>query len=77
MQTALQSSEQPKASAAFEEAAKKLAAGQSAGKQFASSRAQEEELFEKTTKKQAEKLLGASDGNVRPPAQTKCDLFMT
>ena len=57
-QTALQTEEKPKPSAAFEAAAKKLSSGKSSAELFADTRAEEVKKFEEEEKKNALKAIG-------------------
>lgn len=58
LQTALQSEEKPKPSAAFEAATKKLGSGKSSADLFAETRKQEEKKFEEESQKDALKAIG-------------------
>ena len=58
LQTALQSEEKPKPSAAFEAAAKKLSTGKSGAELFAERQAQEQKKFEEEAQRVAQKVTG-------------------
>lgn len=58
LQTALQSEEKPKPSAAFEAATRKLGSGKSSAELFAETRKQEEKKFEEESQKDALKAIG-------------------
>lgn len=58
MQTAAQSADQPKSSAAFEAATKKLSSGESSADLFAKTRAAEQQKFEEEANRIADKVAG-------------------